>query len=69
MQCKDENIPLSPRELFEFDLAGYTILRNFISAQQVAAMNQTIDRRLEGKMPRKFPFLHLDAAFLGPKSR
>lgn len=64
MHSKDETIPLSPRGLFEFDLAGYTILRNFISAQQVEMLNTAIDRQLEGKKPRKFPFLHLGAGFL-----
>lgn len=56
--------PLSLRELFEFDLAGYTILRDFLPPEKVRRMNGIIDRHLGSKMPMKFPFLPLDPVFL-----
>jgi hypothetical protein len=64
MRHDDQLTALTLRELFEFDLAGYTILRNFIPPEQVEAMNKIIDQKLIGGMPTKFPFLHLDAVFL-----
>jgi len=56
--------PLTDRELFEFDLTGYTIIRNFLSSERVGELNASIDKWLGDRMPMKFPFLQLGASFL-----
>lgn len=56
--------PLSLRELYEFDLAGYVIIRGFLPKDLVDRMNEIIDRAQAGQFRLKFPFLELDPVFL-----
>ena len=51
------------RHIFEFDVFGYTILRDFLPADLVGTMNAILDSRLEGHAVKKFPFLNLDPVF------
>jgi hypothetical protein len=62
----NEHCALSERELYEFDLTGYVILRDFLAPKLVLKMNQLIDQHQQQKKdkPCKFPFLHIDPTFL-----
>lgn len=64
MKPQTEQTELTSRQLFEFDLAGYTIIRNFLAPDTVSALNTAIDQELGDRMPMKFPFLHLGPQFL-----
>jgi len=64
MASPDLDPPLPIRQLYEFDLAGYTIVRNFISGEVIEKINRIIDSALQSSFPRKFPYLHLDPVFL-----
>jgi ectoine hydroxylase-related dioxygenase (phytanoyl-CoA dioxygenase family) len=61
---KNNAEPLTQRQLFEFDLAGYTIIEGFLPEQQVREMNRAIDHHLGEELPIKFPFLGLGETFL-----
>src|ERR1700744_4110296 len=59
-----KSIVLSDLELYEFDLTGYVILRQFLSTDVVGKINHLIDNYQGSQSPRKFPFLHIDSIFL-----
>lgn len=54
---------LDPRELYEFDLCGYVILRGVFAPEVVDAMNACIDRNQADEIRFKFPFLQMDPMF------
>lgn len=56
--------PFSSQELYEFDLNGFVVLRNFLSPELVLKMNQIIDTSESKAVPGKFPYLHLDPIFM-----
>lgn len=52
-------------EIYEFDLNGYIVYRNMLSAERVSRMNEIIDESQGGQpMENSFSFLQLDACFL-----
>ncbi len=55
---------LSLKNLYEFDLCGYTIIRNFLTNKQVRHINAILDKAHEGEFIVKFEFLHLDLIFM-----
>jgi hypothetical protein len=55
--------PLTPIELYEFDLTGYIIIRNFLSQDRVRTINRIIDRKISGGLQGKFSYFHLDSIF------
>jgi hypothetical protein len=55
---------ISNRDLFEFDLRGYLILRQFVPPSIIDRMNSVIDASPSGKNAPKFAFVTLDPVFM-----
>jgi hypothetical protein len=52
------------RELFEFDLNGYVIIRNFLSVDRVRYINQVLDSTPVVNHTHKFSFMLTDPIFM-----
>lgn len=52
------------KELFEFDLTGYVIVRGFLPPERVAYMNRVLDGQSCARQRHKFSFILADPVFL-----
>ena len=55
---------IGKRQLFEFDLNGYVIIRDFLSAAQVASFNARLDAQPFARQSHKFSFMLTDPVFM-----
>jgi hypothetical protein len=58
-----ENI-IGLKQLFEFDLNGFTVIPGFLSPKQVEHINGILDRQPTAKVSHKFGFVTVDEVFL-----
>lgn len=61
---QDQSLRLTLRELYELDLNGFIVIKNFLSQNQVQYMNSVLDQAQKDQHILYFPFLELDPAFL-----
>lgn len=55
---------IGPKETFEFDLNGFVIIRDFLSKEMVARLNDAIDAQPYAKQSHKFHFMKAGDVFL-----
>jgi hypothetical protein len=52
------------KELFEFDLNGYVVVKGFLSQEEVARMNGALDAQPSARQAHKFKFILTDPMFM-----
>jgi hypothetical protein len=58
------NTLIGPKQVFEFDLNGFLVVRGFLSARIVTELNDILDRQPSARTAHKFHFVTLDERFI-----